>query len=101
MLNVGESALPIKMVKVNYSDWILALDAVWGDRWQRHRRLQELRIPGNCAIGQLSIVTVDTPTAAIQWSLARQSLAGRSQLVNWLDRCFALDPDRNGKLFYI
>ncbi|WP_373542841.1 Asr1405/Asl0597 family protein [Chamaesiphon sp.] len=80
------------MEKVNYPDWILVIDTVWGDRWQIHRRLTELKIPCKCSTGQLLVVTVDTPTAAIQvWSVARQPLAGRSQLVNWLDRCFDLD----------
>jgi hypothetical protein len=77
---------------MNYSDCLFIVDTVWGDRWQIHRRLQELKIPCKCSTGQLLVVTVDTPTAAIQvWSVARQPLVGRSQLVNWLDRCFDLD----------
>ena len=82
---------------MNYSNFLFIVDTAWGDRWQIHRRLQELKIPCKCSTGQLLIVTVDTPTAAIQvWSVARQPLVRRSQLVNWLDRCFALDIDRHG-----
>ena len=84
---------------MDYSNCLFIIDTAWGDRWQIHRRLQELKIPCECSTGQLLIVTVDTPTAAIQvWSVTRtQSILhgrgfanGRSQLVDWLDRCFTL-----------
>ncbi len=76
---------------MNYSNYLFIVDTAWGDRWQIHRRLQELKIPCKCSTGQLLVVTVDTPTAAIQvWSVTRTQSIGRSQLVNWLDRCFTL-----------
>ena len=76
---------------MNHSNCLFVIDTAWGDRWQIHRRLQELKIPCECSTGQLLIVTVDTPTAAIQvWSVTRTQSIGRSQLVNWLDRCFTL-----------
>jgi hypothetical protein len=94
------------MEKINHTDWIFIIDIAWGDRWHIYRRLQELKIPCQCSTGKPLTVTVDTPTAAIQvWSVTRtQSLGfalpslrdatrtaiGRSQLVNWLDRCFTL-----------
>ena len=79
------------MKKVNYSESIFILDTAWSDRWQLYRRLTELNIPCKCSTGKPLAVTVDTPTAAIQvWSVARQQLAGLSQLINWLDRCFDL-----------
>jgi hypothetical protein len=79
------------MEKVNYSDWIFIIDAAWGDRWQIYHRLQELKIPCQCSTGKPLTVAVDTPTAAIQvWSVARQSSIERSQLVDWLARCFTL-----------
>ena len=87
------------MEQVNYSDWIFIIDTAWGDRWQIYRRLQELKIPCQCSTGKPLTVTVDTPTAAIQvWSVTRtQSIPhgggyanGRSQLVDWLDRCFSV-----------
>jgi hypothetical protein len=82
---------------MNYSNCLFIVDTAWGDRWQIYRRLQELRIPCKCSTGQLLVVTVDTPTAAIQvWSVTRMQSIGRSQLVNWLDRCFTLRADCNG-----
>lgn len=79
------------MEQVNYSDWILIVGTAWGDRWQLYHRLTELSIPCQCSTGKPLAVTVDTPTAAIQvWSVTRQQLAERSQLINWLDRCFDL-----------
>ncbi|WP_309743715.1 MULTISPECIES: Asr1405/Asl0597 family protein [unclassified Chamaesiphon] len=79
------------MEQVNYSDWISIVDIAWGERWQIHRRLQELKIPCKCSTGQLLLVTVDTPTAAIQvWSVTRTQSLDRSQLVDWLDRCFTI-----------
>ena len=85
------------MEQVNYSDWIFIIDTAWGDRWHIYRRLQELKIPCKCSTGKPLTVTIDTPTAVIQvWSVTRtQSILhgrgfanGRSQLVDWLNRCF-------------
>ena len=79
------------MKKVNYSDWIFLVDTAWGDRWHIYRRLQELKIPCQCSTGKPLTVTVDTPTAVIQvWSVTRTQSSDRSQLVDWLDRCFAV-----------
>jgi hypothetical protein len=83
------------MEKVNYSDRLSILNLGCGDRWQIYRRLTELEISCKCSTGKPLEVTVDTPTAAVQvWSVARQQLSERSQLVNWLDRCFELQLDR-------
>lgn len=85
------------MEKVNYSDWIFIIDTAWVDRWQIYRRLQELKIPCQCSTGKPLTVSIETPTAAVQvWSVARQPSIGRSQLINWLDRCFTLNADLNG-----
>jgi hypothetical protein len=99
------------MEKVNYSDWIFIIDAAWGDRWQIYHRLQELEISCKCSTGNPLTVAVDTPTAAIQvWSVARQPSTDRSQLVDWLDRCFTLQvvgvastgrENRNGIDWYL
>ena len=79
------------MEKVNYSDWIFIIDAAWGDRWQIYHRLQELEISCKCSTGKPLTVTVETPTAAVQvWRVARQPTLDRSQLGDWLDRCFTL-----------
>jgi hypothetical protein len=79
------------MEQVNYSDWIFIIDTAWGDRWQIYHRLQELEISCECATGKPLTVAVETPTAAAQvWSVARQPSIGRSQLVDWLNRCFTL-----------
>jgi hypothetical protein len=79
------------MKKVNYSDWISIVDAAWGDRWQIYHRLQELEIFCKCSTGKPLTVTVDTPTAVVQiWSVFRTQSLDRTQLVDWLDRCFTL-----------
>lgn len=79
------------MKKVNYADWIAIIDTAWGDRWQIYHRLQELDISCKCSTGNPLTVAVETPTAAIQvWSVARQPLLARSQMVDWLNRCFTL-----------
>jgi hypothetical protein len=93
------------MKKVSYSGCIFIIDTAWGDRWQIYHRLRELEISCECSAGKPLRVVVDTPTAAIQvWSVARQPsmLHGRgfanerSQLVDWLDRCFTLQAARQG-----
>ncbi|PSB59479.1 Asr1405/Asl0597 family protein [Chamaesiphon polymorphus] len=79
------------MEQVNYSDWIFIVDAAWGDRWQIYHRLQELEIFCKCSTGKPLTVTVDTPTTVVQvWSVFRTQSLDRSQLVDWLDRCFTL-----------
>jgi hypothetical protein len=90
------------MEEVNYSDCLFIVNSGWSDRWQLYRRLIELEISCTCSTGKPLEVTIDTPTAAIQvWSVARQQLLERSQMVSWLDRCFGLHADRNsGELLY-
>ena len=79
------------METVYYFDWIFIVDAVCGDQWQIYHRLQELEISCKCSTGKPLTVTVETPTAAVQvWRVARQPSLDRSQLVDWLDRCFTL-----------
>ena len=78
---------------MNYSDCLFIIDVTYGDRWHIYRRLMELKIPCKYSTGKPLTVAVDTPTAAIQvWSVARQQLVDRPQLVNWLDRCFDYIP---------
>ncbi|WP_416665839.1 Asr1405/Asl0597 family protein [Egbenema bharatensis] len=68
---------------------IVAIDRC--DRWQVHHRLQELDISCTCLSDGRLQVEVDYPIAAIQlWSVARHITASRSQLANWLERCWAL-----------
>lgn len=77
------------MERVNYSNYLFVVNVGWGDRWQIYHRLTELEIPCKCSTGKLLEVTVDTPTAALQvWSVARQQLVQRIQMVNWLEQCF-------------
>jgi hypothetical protein len=81
---------------MNYSNCLFIIDTAWGDRWQIYRRLQELKIPRKCSTGQRLVVTVDTPTVAIQvWSVTRTQSIDRHQLIDWLDRCFTLQADYN------
>ncbi len=90
------------MEDVYYSDKLFTIDSDWSDRWQLYRRLMELEISCKCSTGKPLEVTVATPTAAAQvWSVARQQMMERSQLVDWLDRCFVLDaaPNRDEVLY--
>ncbi len=90
------------MEEVYYSDKLFTVDSDWSDRWQLYRRLMELEISCKCSTGKPLEVNVDTPATAIQvWSVARQQMMERSQLVDWLDRCFVPDsaPDR-GEVVY-
>jgi hypothetical protein len=83
------------MEEVDYPNHLFAVSIGWGDRWQIYHRLMELNIPCKCSIGKPLEVTIATPTAAVQvWSVAQQHL-GRTQLVNWLDRCFDLHSAHN------
>ncbi len=78
------------MKKVNYSNYLFVVNVAWGDRWQIYHRLTELEIPCKCSTGELLEVIVETPTAALQvWSVARQQLVQRSEMVNWLEQCFS------------
>lgn len=78
------------MEKVNYSSYLFTVNVNAGDRWQICHRLTELEIPCKCSTGKLLEVTVDTPTVALQvWSVTRQQLTQRSQMVNWLEQCFS------------
>jgi hypothetical protein len=90
------------MEEVYYSSRLFTVNSGWSDRWQLYRRLMELEISCKCSTGKPLEVTVDTPTAAAQvWSVARQQMMERSQLVDWLDRCFVLDSARNsGEALY-
>jgi hypothetical protein len=59
------------------------------DRWLAYQRLQELSIPCDCAQDGHLRVAVDSAEAAIQvWSVIRQLTASRSQLIQWLERCW-------------
>jgi hypothetical protein len=71
---------------VDYSDRFFIVDVTYGDRWHIYRRLMELKIPCKYSTGKPLTVAVQV------WSVARQQLVDRPQLVNWLDRCFDYIP---------
>lgn len=59
------------------------------DRWQVCLRLWELAIPCRCDPDQPLKVQVNNATAAVQlWSVIKQLTSSRSELVNWLERCW-------------
>lgn len=61
------------------------------DRWLVQQRLQSLSIPCHCpADGRLE-VEVNTPVAIVQVrSVIQQLTAPRSELLDWLERCWSL-----------
>ncbi|MDX2214566.1 MAG: hypothetical protein SFY66_14845 [Oculatellaceae cyanobacterium bins.114] len=59
------------------------------DRWQVYYRLRELGIPCTCLKDGSLWAEINTPLAAAQlWSITFQLKASRSQLVDWLNRCW-------------
>ncbi|NJL81823.1 MAG: hypothetical protein HC890_00365 [Chloroflexaceae bacterium] len=69
----------------------------WSDRWSIYHRLQELQIPCHCSPNQPLRVQLDRPSAAVQlWSVVKQHVACRQELLQWLERCSQLDcQERN------
>ena len=58
-------------------------------RWEVYRRLQELEIPCECNTESPLLVSIATPTAAIQvWSVVRQVTTSRHELASWLEDCW-------------
>lgn len=59
------------------------------DRWLVHRRLQELMIPCWCPEdGSLRVEVNDSTAAILLRSTIQQYIASRSELVEWLERCW-------------
>ncbi|MBD2459926.1 hypothetical protein H6G89_02605 [Oscillatoria sp. FACHB-1407] len=59
------------------------------DRWQVYYRLQELGIPCTCLQDGSLWAEINSPLAASQlWSITFQLNASRSQLIDWLNRCW-------------
>jgi hypothetical protein len=84
------------MEQVNYSDGIFITDTAWGDRWHMYRRLTELEVTCKCSTGEPLTVKIDTPTTVVQvWSVLRAQSLDRTQLVDWLERCFTLQTAHN------
>lgn len=66
------------------------------DRWQVHRRLQELSLRSHCGTNQPLIVEIDDVIEGIQlWSVVRQLTAPRRDLVSWLERCWRIRHGSN------
>jgi predicted HAD superfamily phosphohydrolase YqeG len=61
----------------------------WADRWRVYQRLQELDIPCWCEANQPLTVQIDNVVAAIQlWSVMRQFMASRQELLWSLEQCW-------------
>ena len=63
----------------------------WEDRWQIHKRLQELEIPSWCDLGQPLRVQISNTNDAIQLSsVLQQFSSSRQELVSYIQRCWSL-----------
>jgi hypothetical protein len=61
------------------------------DRWRVHYRLQELLIACQCTADGCLRVEINTGLAAVQvWSVTRQFMATRQELLDWLEDCWQL-----------
>ncbi|HAX78619.1 MAG TPA: hypothetical protein DCY88_23005 [Cyanobacteria bacterium UBA11372] len=59
------------------------------DRWQVYRRLQELTIPCCCPNdGSLRVEVNNSIDAVLVRSTVLQFIASRSELIDWLERCW-------------
>lgn len=62
-----------------------------GIRWQVRQRLEEISIPAVCpSNGSLEAEVSDCGAAIQVWSVGRQFLAPRRELVFWLESCWDL-----------
>jgi len=70
---------------------MMKIDCV--DRWQTYFRLRELGIPCRCQAHQPLEVDVSSPQSMVQiCSVLRQSAQTRSELAQWLETCWGLEP---------
>jgi hypothetical protein len=61
------------------------------ERWSIYDRLRSLGIDCQCHIGQPLWVNVSSAQDLVQyWSVARHSIGFRSQLIHWLENCWAV-----------
>ncbi|BAZ45063.1 hypothetical protein NIES4102_20800 [Chondrocystis sp. NIES-4102] len=64
------------------------------DRWDIFRRLQALEIECQCSSNQPLLITLNSPTTALQvWSVVRQFSTPRKQLIDWLNNCWDVEYD--------
>lgn len=71
------------------------LPVKWSYRWDVFRRLQALDIECQCSTNEPLLVSLYSPTTAIQiWSVLRQFNASRCELIDWLDHCWEEPGDR-------
>lgn len=60
-------------------------------RWSIYHRLQELEIPCRCATNRPMEVELNCPYAIAQLCfVVKQLTAPRSELIDWLDRCWKI-----------
>ena len=75
------------------------VDIKYTERWQIHRRLQELEIPCHCSTNQPLQVEIDSPLAIAQLcSVVELSTAPRSELIARLENCWKLKSSQEHKL---
>ncbi len=64
-----------------------------GDRWQACQRLQDLDIACHCTTDGYLQVEISTPATILQLrSVIQQITAPRTELVDWLGRCWHCNP---------
>ncbi len=62
------------------------------ERWRICYRLQELMIPCSCPEdGSLQVEVQNSIVALLLWSVVRQFLSPRQEMVQWLERCWEID----------
>ncbi|MDJ0733691.1 MAG: hypothetical protein QNJ47_06315 [Nostocaceae cyanobacterium] len=63
-----------------------------GDRWRIYHRLQELMIPCSCPVdGSLRVEINNSIALILLHSTVMQFTATRTELINWLERCWMND----------
>ncbi|MEA5516114.1 Asr1405/Asl0597 family protein [Nodularia sp. UHCC 0506] len=70
-------------------NFVVGVGVDWADRWQVHKRLQELDIPCWCEVNQPLRVEINHPLAIFQlWSVVQQLTASRQELICHLENCW-------------
>lgn len=61
-----------------------------GDRWQVYYRLQDLHVPCSCNLSEPLLIELRSPLVILQvWQVMRQFQGKRTELIDWLETCWA------------
>lgn len=76
-------------MEISESEAIATLNLDPIARWNVFKRLQELAIPCECALGQPLRVAIASPAAALQvWSVVQHHTRPRAQAIATLEHCW-------------